>query len=78
MQMRKLAASNESVYEWKSDGTSPQIEITDALAGKITVKKRVITGFGALAFDIQVTTSDGDIRTVASGTLPIAQDVSRG
>lgn len=77
MQMRKLAASADKLYEWKSDGTDPQIEITDAIAGKVTVKKRTIVGFGSLVFDIQVTTADGVVRTVASGTLPITQDVSR-
>jgi hypothetical protein len=77
MQMRKLAASVDVAYEWKSDGTGPQIQITDAAAGKVTIMKRTITGFGSLMFDIQVTTSDGVVRTVASGTLPITQDVSR-
>lgn len=77
MQMRKLAASVDVAYEWKSDGVSPQIQITDAPAGKVTILKRTITGFGTLVFDIQVTTADGTVRTVASGTLPIAQDVSR-
>ena len=77
MQMRKLAASTEVAYEWKSDGASPQIEITDAAAGEVSIKSRVVLGSGSLPFDIQVTTADGIIRTVVSGVLPVVLDVSR-
>lgn len=78
MQLRTIPASKDVLYHWKSDGNNPEIEITDPLAGKVVFKKKVIVGFGNLAFDVQVTTADGDIRTVARGVLPVVQDVSRG
>lgn len=41
------------------------------------IKKQIIVGYHALHFDVQVTSSNGDVRTVLSGVLPITQDVSR-
>lgn len=78
MQLRPLPASTTMLYEWRSDGVDPQIDITDALAGKISIRKRIISGVGNLAFDIQVTDGLGDVRTVVAGILPMIQDVTRG
>lgn len=77
MQLRPLPASTTMLYEWRSDGADPQIDITDALAGTVSIRKRIISGVGMWAFDIQVTDGLGDVRTVVAGTLPMTQDVTR-
>lgn len=77
MQMRKLPIAAVAAYTWSSAGVSPTITITDAVGGAVSIAKRVIGGFGKLFFDVQVTTPDGDIRTVLSGELPIVEDVTR-
>jgi hypothetical protein len=77
MQMRALPASAQPLYTWRSDGADPQIYITDPLEGTVSIMKRIITGVGNVAFDIQVTDGLGDVRTVVSGVLPMIQDVTR-
>lgn len=76
MQMRKNPSSATADYAWSTaNGT---IEITNAAGGLLTVHKRVISGNGPLYFDLQVTDSNGDVRTMVRGTLPVTQDVTRG
>lgn len=75
MQMRKLPESH--LHEWKSTGGHPGIVITNAVAGQIHVEKHILVGQHKLYFDVEVTSSGGDVRTVLSGVLPIEQDVSR-
>ena len=77
MQMRKLPTSAATSYSWSSAGVDPTILITDALNGVVSISKRVIGGFGKLHFDVQVTSADGDVRTVLSGELPLVEDVTR-
>lgn len=77
MQMRKLPSATAALYTWSSAGVDPTITITDALGGAVSIAKRVVTSICKLHFDVQVTTADGDVRTVLSGELPIVEDVTR-
>lgn len=76
MQMRKAPAAATVEYSWST--TDGGITIDNPLAGTFTVNKKVIAGAGDLHFDIQVTDSLGDVRTMVRGTLPVTQDVTRG
>lgn len=76
MQMRKAPTASNAEYTWSTaDGS---ISITNAAAGQLAVNKRVVSGTGSLHFDLQVTTADGDVRTMVRGTMNLIQDVTRG
>lgn len=79
MQFRKAtigANENEVAFEWKSSDDS--FEITDAVNGKLLMKKKKIeVDFSIYDSDFQITYANGDVETLFNAKIEVKEDYSR-